>query len=79
MAQNLPQAPQPQQRRGLAAYLLGMGPMPAPSQKEIAVATVIHGLDHPESIELKHDNIIPQVAGEAACKDGMFTRWQYLS
>jgi hypothetical protein len=42
------QPPQPQQRSGMMAYLLGMGPMPPPHPAEIAVARVMYGLDHPE-------------------------------
>lgn len=33
----------------MAAYLLNMGPMPPPTQQEIAVATMNHLLDNPSS------------------------------
>lgn len=36
----------------MAAYLLGMGPMPAPRPEEIAVARAIYALDHPDDDNL---------------------------
>ena len=39
---------QPRRQPGqMAAYLLGMGPMPPPTQEEIAVATANYLLDNP--------------------------------
>lgn len=33
----------------MAAYLLGMGPMPPPQPEEVAVALANHALDYPDA------------------------------
>ena len=46
--------PQPRNGGGMAAYLLGMGPMPPPRPQDVAVAMANHLLDH--SAPGLHDN-----------------------
>jgi hypothetical protein len=48
MDQNFAPPRQRRERGVMAAYLLGAGPMPAPLPQEIAVARLMHGLDHPD-------------------------------
>jgi hypothetical protein len=53
MANNLYNNPnynrsQPRQPGGMAAYLLGMGEMPAPHPEEIAVAMFNRAMDNPD-------------------------------
>jgi len=81
MAQYLPQAQaHPQQRGGLAGYLLGMGPMPAPGQQEIAIAGAIHGLDNPKlTFDLEGDNIDPQPREEGMHDNGIFPPYAHIA
>jgi len=46
---------QHQQPGQMAAYLLGMAPMPPPQPEEVAVALANHMLDHPD------DNLNPHL------------------
>ena len=56
-------APFQRRRRGeMAAYLLGMGPMPPPRPEEIAVAKAIHDLDRLE--EFSEENIDPRLRAQ---------------
>jgi hypothetical protein len=58
MDQNLPQPPERRPRRGgKAAYLLGMGPIPAPRPEEVAVGRAIYALDHPELLEVQQEKV----------------------
>ncbi len=60
----------------LAAYLLGMGPMPPPTQQEIAVAAANYMLDNPagppgppfhrDNNEFEDQNIDPQLRPQQA-------------
>jgi hypothetical protein len=61
MAPNLPPA---QPAHGMAAYLLGMGPMPAPRAEEIAVARAIYALDHPDDDNLDLPLPVQDVHGD---------------
>lgn len=57
MDQYLPQPPERRPRGGMAAYLLGMGPIPAPRPEEVAVGRAIYALDHPELLEVQQENV----------------------
>jgi hypothetical protein len=63
----------------MAAYLLGMGPMPPPRPEEIAVARAMYYLDRPEVAS--GDNIEPPLRAEAGAmgQNGMSAFMRSLS
>lgn len=55
-----------QNHGGMAAYLLGMGPMPPPQPQDLAVAMANHMLDNPHAgadDDDEDENIDPQLRG----------------